>query len=188
MKTFVWLFVLGAVAVSVTVCGNRSEAPERLQPTATIKDLMDSILDPSADVLWESVATVVTVEGTEERAPKSDEDWAAIRRHAVRLVEASNLLVVGGRHVAKPGEKSVNPGIELEPEEMEALIRKDPVRFARLAQALQDAAVPALEAIDARSTQGLIDAGEKLDVACENCHLMYWYPGGGPPPQPGQGN
>jgi len=23
---------------------------------------------------------------------------------------------------------------------------------------------------------GLLDAGETIDTACENCHLKYWYP------------
>jgi hypothetical protein len=30
-------------------------------------------------------------------------------------------------------------------------------------------------AIDARSPQRLLAAGEKLDAACERCHGAYWY-------------
>ena len=36
--------------------------------------------------------------------------------------------------------------------------------------------VPALKAIEAKDAQGLWDAGGKIDMACENCHLKYWYP------------
>ena len=76
---------------------------------------MDSMVDPNADYIWESVATIVTAAGTEERQPRTDEDWITLRRRAIPLIEATNLLQMPGRHVAKPGEKSENPGIELEP-------------------------------------------------------------------------
>ena len=32
--------------------------------------------------------------------------------------------------------------------------------------------------------EGLSEAGEAIDTACENCHLKYWYPNGGPPAGP----
>jgi len=41
---------------------------------------------------------------------------------------------------------------------------------------LHDATMPALQAIDAKNADGLLDAGELIDNACENCHLKYWYP------------
>jgi hypothetical protein len=99
-----------------------------------------------------------------------------VRRAAIRLIEGPNLLVMDGRHVAKPGEKSENPGIELEPQQMEDLINKDRESFIKLAHALQDAGGQALSAIDKKNAEGLLDAGEAIDTACENCHLKYWYP------------
>jgi hypothetical protein len=86
---------------------------------------MDSVVDPNADFIWESVATIVSAAGIEERAPRTDDEWKEVRRRAVTLLEASNLLLVPDRHVAKPGEKSENPGIELSPEEVEAVIKLD---------------------------------------------------------------
>ena len=32
------------------------------------------------------------------------------------------------------------------------------------------------QAIDARSAQRLLVAGERIDQACEACHVRYWYP------------
>src|SRR6266853_711599 len=129
MRRFSWLLLIG-LSVFIVVACNRSQpppppAPSSFRLTATIKDIMDSMVDPSADMLWESVATIVSAKGTEERRPKTDEDWANVRRAAIRLIEGPNLLVMEGRHVAKPGEKSENPGIELEPSQMEDLINKD---------------------------------------------------------------
>jgi len=175
MRTFVWLFCAGVSLFLVAACQARQPQTE-YRPTATIKDIMDSLVDPSADVLWDSVATVVTKAGTEERAPRTDEEWKNVHRNAVRLVEATNLLLIPGRHVAKPGEKSENPGIELGPEEIETVINQDRAAFINFAHGLHDAAVPALKAIEAKDVQGLSDAGEKIDTACENCHLKYWYP------------
>ena len=175
MRHFVWLSSVGVSLFLAAACGARDPQPE-YRPTATIKDIMDSTVDPSADFLWDSVATVVTAAGTEERAPRTDEEWTNVRRRAIQLIEATNLLQVPGRHVAKPGEKSENPGIELGPEEIETVINQDRATWIKFAHGLHDAVMPALNAIEAKNVQALSDAGELIDTACENCHLKYWYP------------
>ena len=168
---------LAVLLVVVTAC-NRTPPPPAplLRPEATIKDIMDSIVDPSADALWKSVATVSDAKGIEDREPRTDEEWAMVRRDAIRLIEATNLLVIEGRHVARPGEKAENPGVELEPEKMEKLINDDRQAFIELAHGLQDSALPALKAIDARNADALLLAGAGIERACESCHLKYWYP------------
>jgi hypothetical protein len=147
-----------------------------VRAAATIKDIMDSMVDPSADALWDSVATIESVTGVEQRAPRTDEEWKAVHRSAVILVEATNLLVMEHRHVAKAGEKAENPNVELSPERIEAEIQRDRQAWIDHAHKLHDAALPALKATEERSAQGLFDAGEAIDQACENCHLKYWYP------------
>jgi len=144
--------------------------------TATIKDIMDSLVDPSADDLWNAVGTTFDATGIHERLPRTDEEWKEVRRDAIRMLEATNLLLIPGRIVAKPGEKSENPGIELEPQEMQALIDQDRASFQMLAHNLHDAAMVAFKAIDAKNTEALLDAGDGIDQACEKCHLKYWYP------------
>jgi hypothetical protein len=175
MRTFHWLLLIGMSLLMAAAC-SRSAPPPEYRTTATIKDIMDSMVDPNADYIWESVATIVTAAGTEERQPRTDEDWLTLRRRAIPLIEATNLLQMPGRHVAKPGEKSENPGIELGPEEIEVRINQDRATFMEFARALHDAVLPALKAIDAKDVKGLSDAGEHIDTACENCHLKYWYP------------
>lgn len=180
MRRFQWSLLVGGLMFLIAACNTPPPSPPPaaplFKPTATIKDLMDSVVDPAADALWESVATIVSAKGTEERQPRTDEEWATLRHSAVRLVEASNLLLVEGRKAARPGHKSEFPGIELEPEQVEKLISDDRVAWVKLAGALHDAALPALTAIDGKSAPALLDAGEGIDVACENCHLKYWYP------------
>ena len=146
--------------------------------TATIQDLMASEVDPSADALWESVATIVTPGSTEERQPRTDEEWAQARRHAIVLTEASNLLIVPGRRLAAPGKKLEDEGVlgVLTAPEAQSKIDADPVGFTQWAHALHDIGEQMLKAVDARNTQGMLDAGEQLDGVCEGCHMTFWYP------------
>jgi hypothetical protein len=172
--------VVTLVAAGVYSCASpatdTSAVGGTYRATSTIKDIMDSVIDPSADAVWDSVEIVATLQGTEQHAPTTDDEWKAVRRHAVTLVEASNLLVMPGRRVARPGEPAGDPKIDLLPEEIQKLVDRDPVRWVRLAHGLHDAASTTLKAVDARDVNGLLAAGEVLDAACEACHKTYWYP------------
>ena len=138
---------------------------------------MLSVVDPAADAIWESVATIVTPGHVEERRPSTDEEWDALRHEAVRLVEATNLILVPGRDVARPGFRSENPGIELEPAEVQALIDDDPATWNQLVDDYYRVAMTMLSAIEERDADRLFDEGGPLDVTCERCHQRYWYPG-----------
>jgi hypothetical protein len=150
--------------------------PPDYVPTATVKDLMQSVVDPNADVVWLAVTTVQTAKGTVETMPRTDEEWTKVRHGAIALTEASNLLMVPGRHVARPGEKSETPGVELEPSEMEVLINKDLAAWRKRAHGLHEAGLAALHAIDAKDANKLFEVGEQIERACEGCHSQYWYP------------
>ena len=142
------------------------EAPA-YQPTATIKDIMMSIVDPNADVVWLSVTTVQSAKGTVDTAPKNEEEWKNVRKGAVALSEAGNLLMMPGRHVAAPGEKSETPGVELEPSEMEGLIDKDRSAWVMRATKLHEAGLEAIKAIDAQGfAEGLRGGRANRARAC----------------------
>jgi len=167
-----WVLLASLVAIN---CSSPPPAPP-YHAVATVKDIMDSMVDPNADVLWDSVALIMTLKGTEEKQPRTDEEWAMVRRSAVQVLEATNLLLVPDRHVAKPGEKATDPNVELAPEEIEKVIAADRSAWINLAHGLHDEATAAIQAIDARNASDLMTAGEKIDTACENCHVKYWYP------------
>ncbi len=150
-----------------------ADAPYR--PVASIREVMNSVIDPSIDVVWNSVATVID-NGMTERAPSSDEDWAEVRRHALIVSEAANLLLMPNRPVAPPGAPALAPGVELEPEEIRALIDKNRNGWNLFVLQLQDSLKPALAAIDAKNSQALFDAGEQIDTVCESCHQVFWFP------------
>ena len=175
MKISHW-FMLGSLIVTSSACLSRKPAEPDLLRTATIKDIMDSMVDPSGDFMFESVQEISDERGITRKAPRSDDDWKAVRDHAMVLLEAPNLLTMSGRKVAQPGEKSKNPEVELQPEEVQKLINNDRPSFVRRARRLQDAAALALKAIDAKDADALFHAIDGIDKACENCHLHYWYP------------
>ena len=177
------LSALACLFLLVAGCAQQQQQPaasQGAQPdyrlTATIKDIMDSIVDPNADFIWESVETIVSAKGVEERRPRTDEEWREVRRHAIALMEATNLLQMPGRRVAKPGEKADDPKVELGPEQIQELIEKDRASWNKHAQALHDATMESLKVIDMKDADMLLNTSDKIDTACENCHLQYWYP------------
>jgi len=189
---YVSALVLCMAVVSGCQAQQRATAPAGSSapfvPTATVKDLMLSIVDPSADVVWLSVTTVVDEKGLLESVPTSDEEWTKVRHGAVTLMEAANLLMMPGRRVARPGEKSETPGVELEPEEMDALIAKDRGAWNERATRLHDVAADVIQAIDAKDANRVFELGEQIEEACENCHRQYWYPNEVIPAYPSDGN
>ena len=62
MRTYTLTVVL-AGALGATACGQQ---PPPYKPVADVKGLMQGIVDPASDVVWESVATIFTKDGVEE--------------------------------------------------------------------------------------------------------------------------
>lgn len=143
---------------------------------ATVKDIMDSVVDPNADYIWDSVSTDSSLKGVIEKAPKTDEDWREVRRRAVALMEAMNMLQIPGRKVARPGEKAADPRVEEPFEVIQTMIDSDRETWLKNTNSLYDATALILKAVDAKDKDGILDAGDRIDKACESCHIKYWYP------------
>jgi len=154
--------------------GNSTQQPSPFIVTATIKELMDSTVDPSADALWDSVAIKTSLSGVEEKKPRTDEEWNEVRRHAITLIEATNLLVMEGRRAAPAGAKAAEG--ELSPQEIDQRIAASRPAFVQFAHGLHATAIKALDAIDRKDAEALLQAGGDIDAACEVCHVTYWYP------------
>ncbi len=175
-------FLLACAAALAACTADGDSAPGAagdaavFRTTAAIEEVMRYMIDPAADSIWNAVVTEVTAAGTTERAPASDEEWEALRGHAVTLVESTNLLLMEGRPVAVPGSRSEMPGVDLEPEQIEALLAADRDTWGAFVGGLHATGMNVLAAIDAKDVEGLLVAGDELDLACENCHVRYWYP------------
>ena len=149
--------------------------------TATVRDLMQSVVAPSAQGMWDAVGTISNPKGTVNLEPKTDAEWAAVRRHAIALVESTNLLVIPGRHIAPPDATTLraddaDPGAELPPAEIEKRVLANWPAWTAMAHALHDSAMSMLKTIDTKDARGLETTGSDLDGVCESCHLTFWYP------------
>jgi hypothetical protein len=156
-------------------------APSPFLATSSIRELMQSMVAPSAQGLWDAVGRVSDAKGTRDIEPKTDEEWAAVRRHAISLMESTNLLMIQGRHVARAGEQTnkvddADPGAELPPDLIEKRINQQWAVWIGMAQALHTSAASLLDAVDKKDVARLESTGSDLDGVCETCHLTFWYP------------
>ena len=143
---------------------------------SSIKEIMELIIDPSANGIWQAVATVTDREGIHELFPKTQEEWLDMRRAAVRIMEGGNLLMMPDREAAPVGTKSKTPGVELEPAQINALITKNRKSFNGFAQALRNLGLEALRASDDKNAALLLEIGDRMQPVCADCHQTFWYP------------
>ncbi len=152
VSALLFVFGLGFVVVGARAARQQpaaavlSDTP--LVPVATVKQIMGGIVAPAATVIFESVSTTVSEKGVEEKAPASEEEWAAVGNSAAALAEAGNLLMMEGR----------------------AVDRGD---WIKMSQAMIDAGRQNLKAVEAKSADGILDAGAVLNTSCDDCHQRY---------------
>lgn len=123
--------------------------PTPFQPVADTSLLMEAIVDPLTDVIWDAVGTQITPEGTTEIRPETTEEWNAVRNSALTLAESGNLLMMAPRAV-------------------------DDDEWMKAATALVDTGMLAVSAAEAQDAEQLFEAGRLLYAVCSNCHQKYW--------------
>jgi hypothetical protein len=171
MRVRPFLIAAGFSVFLCTAC--KSPEPE---DTRTIREIMATVVEPNAEFLYNSVSSSVTPQGVEERSPQTEAEWIELRRRAVAIVEAGDLIVSPDRHVAKPGQRPKNPQVQLDPIEIESLISMERASWTKMARDLQDSMQPMLKAIDAKDPAALSESSIAVDMACEACHTKFWYP------------
>ena len=152
-----------------------------LSPTLTVKELMEHIIDPTADWVFDAAVIDVTAKGIVETKPLSDDDWLKVERGGLLLAESTNLLKMP-RRMAPPTAQDINKPNkgaepELAPEQIQAKVDQDRALWNKYADGLRDAALTTVKVARARDAEALFNVGSEIDKACENCHLEYWYPG-----------
>jgi hypothetical protein len=166
--------------VSLTAGCARATAPapaaptSSLQPIASIREIMEAETDPAADAVWDSVRITITTAGEEDKQPRTEKEWNAVRVSALILVESTNLLLMQGRHIVKPDFHV--PAGEADPRILQQRLDSNRAAFDGFAQALRDVGLKTLAAIDAKDSDRLFQLGGEIDQACEACHVVFWYP------------
>ncbi len=150
-----------------------------LAPTLSVKELMEHIIDPTADWIFDAAVIDISRKGVVETKPLTDDDWLKVERGGYLLAESTNLLKIPRRMVPVEGEgKPHQPGEpELPPEQIQARIEGDRALWYKHADGLKAAALEAVQVARSHDLEGLFKVGDRVDKACEACHLEYWYPG-----------
>lgn len=63
------------------------------------------------------------------------------------------------------------------PDEIKAKVDGNKALWNGHAENLRAVGIEVMDIVRRKDTAALFIAGGKLDEACENCHLEYWYPG-----------
>ena len=157
--------VIGVCALLVG-CGG--PAPPPFKPVVDTKLLMQAVVDPNADAIWDAVKSIDTKEGSQEirprvrRAcpdrpdgcamqeirPRTNEEWTAVRNAAITVAEAGNLMMLVPR-------------------------AKDGGEWMKRAQEMIDTGEAAIRAAEAKNADRLFTVGGDIYEACSNCHRQY---------------
>jgi hypothetical protein len=137
-----------AAAVAASACGGGGTQLPPFKPIVDTGRLMESFIEPSADVIWLSVGTIVSAAGEEHIRPRTDEEWAKVLNAAVAISEAGNLLMIEPR--AMDGDE-----------------------WMRLSQAMVDTGAEAIKAAEAKDPDAMFEAGAQIYAVCSNCHAKY---------------
>ena len=147
----------------------------------SVQELMEFVVDPVADYIFDAAVVDVSATGTVATQPISEDDWLKVERGAHQIAESAHLLKMP-RRVAPEGFANAphppgQPAPELSPAEVQAKIDADRGLWNKHADDMRLAALEALKIIKSRNPEGLFQAGDTVNKACEACHLEYWYPG-----------
>jgi hypothetical protein len=136
-----------AVVLACSACASGNQTPP-FQAVADTDVLMESFIEPNADVIWLSVGTIVSAAGEEHIRPQTEEEWTKVRNAAVAVSEAGNLLMMVPR--ARDGDE-----------------------WMRLSKAMIDTGAVAIKAAEAKDPDAMFEAGAQIYAVCSNCHAKY---------------
>jgi Cytochrome C' len=174
---------LAALSLTLSACSapdpaiaaSQAAPTMSFQPVATIQELMQAEVDASADNIWDAVETTTSRSGEENKQPHTAGEWENVRRNAIVLIEAANLLTVDKRRLSNAPFPAEAAGA-LDSSEIERRIAGNRPAFNQYAAVLRQTAQTMLAAIDAKDPKALVASGGVLDEVCESCHMTFWYP------------
>jgi hypothetical protein len=138
------VMVTALLGAAVSACG---PAPVPFKPVVDTKLLMQSVVDPNADLIWEAVKVIETSDGMQNIQPRTDAEWTAVRNAAITVTESGNLMMMPSH--AKDGD------------------------WMKLAREMIAAGEAAIRAAEARNADKLFTTGGDLYESCTNCHRKY---------------
>ena len=132
-------------------CGQSEQKEVPYQFTSDVKHTMSILLEPAAEIIWDSAGTIETLEGIEDLRPTTEEGWAKVQHAATVVAETGNLLMMPGR----------NRGSD----------------WQEISQGLITTGQAALNAAQKQDADALFEAGGQIYNVCVSCHQLYWTEG-----------
>ncbi|MFT5691106.1 MAG: hypothetical protein ACI92E_000431 [Oceanicoccus sp.] len=144
-----WRITILLIILQLVACGQEEEisAPDNYHTVADAQQIMLWILEPSADVIWQSAGSIITIEGEQDLTPTTVEQWQKVVNSAAMVAESGNLLMMPGR---AQGDD-----------------------WLEYSQGLIEAGTQALEAAQSQDGKALFDAGGQIYQVCKACHNQY---------------
>ena len=149
-KNTICRLLVGSLAI-ILASGCAEDAPSEtidFQTTSSVHDFMYWVLEPAADVIWDSAGYVITAEGEVDLQPTTQDGWDKVRNAATVVAEAGNLMMLPG-------------------------YRADTGDWVEYAAGITRAGLVAREAAFAQDADALFDAGGQLYNVCRACHNRY---------------
>ena len=122
-----------------------AEVPYNL--SLEMKQFMNHVLEPAADVVWDSAGYIVTMDGETSLAPTNDEEWAAVKAAGAMIVESGNMLML--------------------PE------RSPDADWQEFAVAMSTVGLQVMAAADAQDDDAVFQTGATLYSVCVACHQIH---------------
>jgi hypothetical protein len=147
-RVMYWL----ALTVALSACG-RTPAKAVAVPDYVrahdIHHLMEVVVEPQADVFWNSSGTITDARGEHDLTPTTDAGWLATQSAAATIAEIGNLLMTPQFAEGRGGD------------------------WQQFAKALVEIGMRAEKAALDRSADAVLEVGATMDTVCEACHLVY---------------
>jgi hypothetical protein len=134
--------------VALIAACRAAPTPPPFKPVADVKQLMQAVVDPAADVVWGAVGTIDSKDGVEEIYPKNEAEWLVVRNGAITLAEGGNLLMMDGR-------------------------ARDRGEWVKYSQELIEVATKALRAAERQDKDAIFLVGGEIYAVCSGCHQHY---------------
>ena len=144
-------FLIGCL--TLLVVGTLIAQVATYENVASTREIMTSMIIPSSNALF----------AANEKA--TDAEWAELRKNALLLAEAGNLLMTPGRIANTHTKAALKTGTKGS---------GNPAAWNQAAKDMRNAGKLALEAIDKRDTELLAgDVADGILASCSNCHDKY---------------
>jgi len=127
--------------------GTRSIA--EYETSLDVEQLMHYVVEPAADIVWDSAGTIATLEGIEDLAPTTDEGWFRVQHAAAVITESGNLLLMPSR-------------------------AEDGADWREISLGLVSTGTALMNAAKEQNAESIFDLGGQLYNVCVACHQRYW--------------